>query len=282
MGAGSIASGRAVRSISSRCDHAAYGGYVGDMDIQMVSSSRAEPSPQCVEDPFAPIERRTDKVAVVLSGSPPTIPECTDKRPVRILRRTVDIAVAAVGLLVLGIPMLILAAIIVIDSRGTAWYGSWRLSKGAKPFRCWKFRTMHHDAHARLADYLSADSRARDEYERYHKLLYDPRITRVGSFLRATSLDELPQLINVLFGQMSLVGPRPYLLDELAELREAQEILGVKPGITGLWQVTGRNERTFRQRVRLERFYASRRNLGWDAELLLRTVDVVVQRKGAH
>ena len=199
-----------------------------------------------------------------------------------LIRRALDIFSSLVGLIVLAPLLLVIALAISLDSRGAPFYGSWRLTYGGRAFRCWKYRSMYRDSHSRLSKLVASDPSARDEWDRFHKLTHDPRVTRMGRLLRATSLDELPQLVNVLLGQMSLVGPRPYLMDELAGLPEAEDILSVRPGITGLWQVSGRNELTFRQRLRIERFYTQRRSLGWDVALLARTVNAVVQRRGAR
>lgn len=197
-------------------------------------------------------------------------------------RRTLDVGVSLFMLVVMSPLFLLIGALIAVGSRGPVVHRSARLTRGGRLFRCLKFRTMHTDAEERLAYVLASDTDARSEYDRFHKLRRDPRVTRVGRILRATSLDELPQLINVLVGDMSIVGPRPYLADELKDQPAAVKILEVKPGITGLWQVSGRSERTFRQRIRLEAFYATRQSLGWDTLLALRTLPAVVRRKGAH
>lgn len=197
-------------------------------------------------------------------------------------RRTFDIGISLIGLVVMAPVFLLIGVLIAVESRGPIVHRSRRLGRGGRLFRCLKFRTMHVDAGKRLEDFLASDPIARGEYERFHKLIKDPRVTRIGRALRASSLDELPQLINVLAGDMSIVGPRPYLTAELENHPAAEKILEVKPGITGLWQVSGRSERTFRQRIRLESFYATRQSLGWDTRLLLRTLPVVMRRKGAH
>lgn len=219
--------------------------------------------------------RESDRAALVPE------PRC-DPLAMRLLRRTTNIMASAVGL-ALSSPVLgVIGILIALDSRGAPIYGSWRLTVGGRRFRCWKFRTMYMDSETRLARHLAQNPDARAEFEQFHKLAHDPRVTRVGHFLRATSLDELPQLVNVLSGEMSLVGPRPYLVQELVHTPEASDILAVKPGITGIWQVSGRNELTFRQRLRMERFYSHHRSLVWDAQILARTVGVVLNRRGAR
>jgi lipopolysaccharide/colanic/teichoic acid biosynthesis glycosyltransferase len=146
-----------------------------------------------------------------------------------------------------------------------------------------KFRTMRVDAHERLAHLLCADAGARAEWERDHKLTRDPRVTPIGSFLRRTSLDELPQLLNVVRGEMVLVGPRPITVEELTRYGRARwHYLSVTPGITGLWQVSGRNTTTYEQRVKLDQLYVENRSLLLDLKILALTLGVVVSRKGAY
>lgn len=199
------------------------------------------------------------------------------------VKRAIDLLGAAAALLLFG-PLLLLVALAVrLESSGPAIFSQLRLGLGGKPFRVLKFRSMFTDAEARLASLLAADPARRAEYEKYAKLSDDPRITRVGAFLRRTSLDEFPQFLNVLAGEMSLVGPRPYLLSEKEKMAEfGGTILLVKPGVTGLWQIRGRNDLTFRERVRLEAFYVRRWSLGLDLWILLSTLPVVLFRKGAR
>src|SRR5690606_35417301 len=141
---------------------------------------------------------------------------------------------------------------------------------GGKPFRCLKFRTMYADAEERLEQLLETDPAARDEYFRYRKLTDDPRVTRVGRVLRRLSLDEFPQLVNVLLGQMSLVDPRPYLVSELAEMGPERDlILLARPGITGYWQVEARNEVSLEERQAMEAHYVRNWSVWWDLEILL-------------
>ena len=154
---------------------------------------------------------------------------------------------------------------------------------GEALFSCMKFRTMAPDAEALLQRMLDEDPKAHEEYRKYHKLRDDPRVTRVGRFLRKTSLDELPQLWNVLRGEMSLVGPRPYLPRESAEIGVTQsEILRVHPGITGLWQVSGRNHTSFEERVRIDAYYVRNWSIWLDLVLLARTIKSVLNSRGAH
>jgi len=161
-------------------------------------------------------------------------------------------------------------------------FAHWRVGQRGHLFRCLKFRSMVRSADLVLAELLAHDANARDEWVRDHKLRDDPRVMRVGRFLRRTSLDELPQLLNVLRGEMNLVGPRPVVVQEVPRYGEhKQHYLSVKPGMTGLWQVSGRNNLTYAQRVALDARYVETRSLRRDLSILLRTVSVLVTRDGA-
>jgi lipopolysaccharide/colanic/teichoic acid biosynthesis glycosyltransferase len=161
-------------------------------------------------------------------------------------------------------------------------FAHWRVGQRGHLFRCLKFRSMVRSADLVLAELLTHDANARDEWVRDHKLRDDPRVMRVGRFLRRTSLDELPQLLNVLRGEMNLVGPRPVVVQEVPRYGEhKQHYLSVKPGMTGLWQVSGRNNLTYAQRVALDARYVETRSLRRDLSILLRTVSVLVTRDGA-
>ena len=161
-------------------------------------------------------------------------------------------------------------------------FAHWRVGQRGHLFRCLKFRSMVRSADLVLAELLAHDANARDEWVRDHKLRDDPRVMRVGRFLRRTSLDELPQLLNVLRGEMNLVGPRPVVVQEVPRYGEhKRHYLSVKPGMTGLWQVSGRNNLTYSQRVALDARYVETRSLRRDLSILLRTVSVLVTRDGA-
>jgi len=164
---------------------------------------------------------------------------------------------------------------------GPGFFGHTRVGRDGVAFSCWKLRTMCPDAEARLKAHLRANPAAAREWADCYKLRDDPRVTRLGRVLRRTSLDELPQLWNVLRGEMSLVGPRPVPRDELVEYGSASgAYLGLRPGITGLWQVLGRNGVTYPHRVRMDADYARRASLWLDLWLLWRTVGVVLRRTG--
>jgi lipopolysaccharide/colanic/teichoic acid biosynthesis glycosyltransferase len=198
--------------------------------------------------------------------------------------RVLDVTVAALLLTVLAPVLLAVAAAIRLDSDGTAIFRQRRIGRGLEPFQLYKFRTMRAGADpARHRDYvaslLSTDEGAKDG--RLYKLAVDDRVTRVGRFLRSWSIDELPQLINVVRGEMALVGPRPVIPYEV-EMYPAEYLarFEVKPGLTGLWQVSGRNERTYQEMVHADIEYARRRSLWLDLGILARTVPVVLGRKG--
>jgi undecaprenyl-phosphate galactose phosphotransferase len=191
---------------------------------------------------------------------------------------------AAALLIVLLSPVLLLVTLVIwrMDG-GPILFGHYRVGQGGRLIKVLKFRSMRVDAQQRLAELLATDLDARSEWERDFKLAHDPRITRVGHFLRRSSLDELPQLFNVLRGDMVLVGPRPITVQELRRYGAVRwHYLSVTPGMTGLWQVSGRNELSYAERVELDRSYVENRSWKLDLEILLRTVSVVVTGRGAR
>jgi Undecaprenyl-phosphate galactose phosphotransferase WbaP len=198
-------------------------------------------------------------------------------------KRAADLVATVVGG-TLVIPLLgVLALLVYLESRGPVFYKDRRMGRDGSLFSCVKFCTMVPDAEALLQRMLEEDPELREEYSTYHKLQDDPRVTGVGRFLRKTSLDELPQLWNVVRGEMSLVGPRPYLPRESKEIGIAQsEILRVPPGITGPWQVAGRNSASFGERVDMDVHYVHDWSIWLDLVLLARTVKVVLLRRGAY
>lgn len=198
------------------------------------------------------------------------------------IKRCFDLSVSLLLTPFLLIPMAIIAVLIKLDSKGPAIFSQERLGKKEKTFRCFKFRSMYDDAEDRLSELLKMDPIARKEWEEYWKLKDDPRVTKVGRFLRTTSLDELPQIYNVLKGEMSLVGPRPYLPKERLEIGEnCYTILLSKPGITGLWQVSGRSSTSYAYRIGLDTWYVRNWNLWLDIVILFKTVRIVLRREGA-
>ncbi|WP_114374827.1 sugar transferase [Elioraea thermophila] len=201
----------------------------------------------------------------------------------RAVKRAIDIAGAA-ALLVVFAPVMLIIALLVARDGGPVLYGHTRVGRGGVPFRCLKFRSMVVDADARLAALLERDPLARAEWEATRKLRRDPRVTAIGRFLRATSLDELPQLFNVLAGDMSLVGPRPVQQSELAQFygTAAAHYRAVRPGLTGPWQISGRSDTTYAERVAFDVAYVERFSLLTDLAILLRTPFAVLARKGAY
>jgi undecaprenyl-phosphate galactose phosphotransferase len=200
----------------------------------------------------------------------------------RISKRALDITGASLLLALLS-PLLLTIALLVRRDGGKVLFGHRRIGAQGRQFRCWKFRSMVPNAEQVLRDVLARDPEARREWEKDFKLRNDPRITPVGRFLRSTSLDELPQLINVLMGEMSLVGPRPIVTDEVARYGAAfHDYTRCRPGITGVWQVSGRNDTGYRRRVHLDQHYARHSSFGGDIAILLRTPVAVLRRSGAY
>jgi len=199
----------------------------------------------------------------------------------RFAKRTTDLILTWVGGVLFSPLILLLWILVRLDSPGGGFHWSERVGQRGAPFSCLKFRTMYHDAEERLNELLAGDAELREQYDRWHKLENDPRVTRLGALLRRTSLDELPQLWNVLAGQMSLVGPRPYLRRELADMgRFAEIIFQAKPGITGHWQVSARSKVTFDDRLEMEAHYVRNWSIWWDVILLMRTPLAVLRNEG--
>ncbi len=205
-------------------------------------------------------------------------------RPVNIIiKKIFDIIGSLILFILLAAPMLIIAFIIRSGSKGPAIFSQERIGKNDRPFRCYKFRTMYADAEERFNTLLGNNPGAQDEWRNHWKLRNDPRITKIGRFLRRTSLDELPQIFNVLKGDMSLVGPRPVTRREINEYYKDHAILcfGVPPGITGLWQVSGRSNTSYDYRITLDSWYVRNWNLWLDVVILLKTVRSVIKQEGA-
>ncbi len=191
---------------------------------------------------------------------------------------------AALLLLLLLSPLMLLVAWLTWRRDGAPiLFAHYRVGHGGKLFRCLKFRTMYRESEQMLANLLRDSAQAREEWQRDQKLSNDPRVTPIGRFLRRTSLDELPQLFNVLRGEMVLVGPRPITVTELTRYgRVRWHYLSVRPGITGLWQVSGRNDVSYDERVALDRNYVEKRSVWLDIRILFKTVGVVLSRDGAR
>ncbi len=201
----------------------------------------------------------------------------------RRLKRLIDIFISATALLVLAPLMLLIALLIKLTSPGPVFYRHRRLGRNMRPFAVLKFRTMFVDADRRLEQILASDPEKRAEFEKTFKLKNDPRVTSIGRILRRTSLDELPQLLNVLAGEMSLVGPRPIVEKEIQYYQDYSLLLfRVPPGLTGLWQVSGRTDTTYEERVKLDTRYVREWTLWGDLLIIIRTVPAVLARKGAY
>lgn len=190
----------------------------------------------------------------------------------------------SLGALLFFSPLLLAVSLLVkLVSRGPIFFTQERIGLHGKPFKIYKIRTMHEDAEERLDELLNSSMALKQEWEERQKLKRDPRVLPFGGFLRATSLDELPQFWNVLKGEMSVVGPRPVTERELALHYRGyrQKVLSVKPGLTGLWQISGRSSTSYKKRVSLDVHYVKHQNLTWDILLCIRTVPEMLFPKGA-
>lgn len=195
-------------------------------------------------------------------------------------KRAFDIVFTLLAAL-LVLPVIAILAVLVMRDGGAPFFGHVRTGRDGKPFRCWKIRTMVPDAKERLEAHLRENPAARREWDESFKLADDPRITRIGGILRATSLDELPQIWNILKGEMSVVGPRPVTEQELEFYRGSRRhYLALRPGLTGLWQVSGRNSVSYIDRVILDVAYARAYNLRLDVFIILATILAVLKRTG--
>ncbi|GAB4309296.1 MAG: sugar transferase [Roseovarius sp.] len=194
-------------------------------------------------------------------------------------KRALDIALV-VAFAPLYLPLIAIAALLLLIEGGNPFYRQDRLGRGGARFSILKLRTMVRDADAQLARLLAEDPQLRREWHTTQKLRNDPRVTRVGAFLRRTSLDELPQLWNVLKGEMSLVGPRPMLPEQLPLYGDGTRYFATRPGLTGLWQVGRRNDSSFAERARYDGAYDAAMSLGTDLGILFRTIGVVLRRTG--
>jgi len=198
-------------------------------------------------------------------------------------KRAIDILISIIGVIVLcPIVLVVFIANRVEGDKGPIFFMQKRIGENGKLFRLYKFRTMVVDADKILMKKLKSDKEFREKYLNYRKIENDERITKIGNFLRKTSIDEFPQFINVLKGEMSIVGPRAYLFREKEDMGEAYErIVKCKPGITGLWQVSGRSDVSFKNRLNMDIEYFETHNLGLDMEILFKTVATVLNKEGA-
>lgn len=191
-------------------------------------------------------------------------------------------------LILLAIPYILFAfffiiVLVLLDSRGSVFYGQTRIGRNGRKFKVYKFRTMVQNADQILISYLEKFPELKAEWQATQKLKDDPRVTRVGAILRKYSLDELPQLWNILLGDMSLVGPRPIVDAEIEKYGKCFDLYKqVRPGLTGLWQVSGRSDTSYQRRVELDEYYILNRSFTLDFKILLRTVKVVLGKEGAY
>ena len=201
------------------------------------------------------------------------------KRGYLIAKRVLDIVLSLAGIVICAIPMAVIALLIKLESPGPAIYVHNRIGKNGASLPLLKFRSMYNHADGMIQNFTPEQ---KAEWEANFKLDHDPRITKVGAFLRHSSMDELPQLVNILKGELSLVGPRPVVREELERYEENQEkFLSVLPGLTGYWQAYARSTCTYEQRMEMELFYVENANFWWDIKILFVTVGTVLRGKGA-
>lgn len=201
------------------------------------------------------------------------------------IKRIFDILFSLTVLILFSPLFLMIALAIFITSPGNIIYSHQRIGRGGKPFPCYKFRTMYQDADLRLKEILEKNPVLKEEWEKTYKLKNDPRITPIGAFLRKTSMDELPQFWNVLKGDLSVVGPRPVVEEEINKYfgHKALKILSMRPGLTGPWQVSGRSDITcYKKRIELDEFYIEKQSFFFDVVLIAKTIPAIIQSKGAY
>jgi len=200
-----------------------------------------------------------------------------------ITKRIFDI-VFSIILISLFLPIILITAILIkLTSKGPIFYVQERPGRFGRMIKIYKFRTMYLDADKKLEEILKNNEELREEFRKYRKLKNDPRITPIGKILRKFSIDEIPQLFNVLKGDMSIVGPRPYQIEEIEYMGEYRDIvLSVRPGLTGLWQISGRNDLSFSAKLKIETWYVLNWNLWLDLFIIIRTIPAVISGKGAY
>lgn len=202
------------------------------------------------------------------------------KRAYIVVKRFLDIFLSLIGLIILSPIFLIIAIIIKLDSKGPIFFIHGRIGKNGKPFGIYKFRTMVNNAED-LIKTFTPEQKA--EFERCYKLEKDPRITKIGSFLRKTSLDELPQILNILKGELSIIGPRPIVQAELEKYGDDKEkFLSVKPGLTGYWAANGRSDTSYEERIQMELYYVDNMSFWLDIKIFFKTILAVIKKEGAR
>ena len=203
----------------------------------------------------------------------------------RLVKRFGDVVFSSIALVVASPLFVLMAFLVKLSSAGSVFYIQERIGRNYCRFGCIKFRTMYSEADDLLSNLLAKSPELRDEFERDFKLRKDPRITPIGRFLRRSSLDELPQFINILRGDMSLVGPRPIVVGEIPRYGDyMKKVISVRPGLTGLWQVSGRNNLSYQRRVKLDMIYATQRTIILDIRVIIRTFGVLLfpRDRGAY
>jgi lipopolysaccharide/colanic/teichoic acid biosynthesis glycosyltransferase len=221
-----------------------------------------------------------------INFSPPiVVPEIRGRNrvPSSPWTRVLDIAIILLAAPYILFFFVVVSGLIMLDSKGGPFYRQTRIGKGGRRFQAYKFRTMVLNADQVLQRYLDESPELDAEWKATHKLKRDPRVTRVGAILRKLSLDEMPQFWNIIIGDMSLIGPRPIVDEEIEKYGKCFELyIQARPGLTGLWQVSGRSDTSYQRRVELDEYYLLNRSLKMDLMILLKTVYVVVGRKGAY
>ena len=220
-------------------------------------------------------EENIEKRGVFLKGN-----KSISKRVYIVVKRFLDIFLSLIGLVLLSPFFLIIAIIIKLDSKGPVFFVHSRIGEKGKPIGIYKFRTMVENAEE-LVKIFSEEQKK--EFEESYKLQDDPRVTRIGKFLRKTSLDELPQILNILKGELSIIGPRPVIEEELEKYEENKEkFLSVKPGLTGYWAANGRSDTSYEERIQMELYYVDHISLKLDIQIFFKTIIVVLKKEGAR
>lgn len=209
-----------------------------------------------------------------------TLPKVSDiKTPYEFIKRTCDIGLSSIGLIALAPVFLIIGIAIKIDSKGPAFFVHKRIGKNGKIINVYKFRTMYENSEQMITKFSKEQM---TEYRENYKLKNDPRVTKIGKILRQTSLDELPQILNILKGELSIVGPRPVVLSELEKYgKDKDKFLSIKPGLTGYWQVNGRSLTSYEERMKMELYYVENRGIWLDTKVFFKTILSVIKKEGA-
>ena len=209
------------------------------------------------------------------------IEKINDKKVVyKAIKRVFDIVFSLIGLVLLSPIFLIISVIIKLDSKGPVFFVHSRIGEKGKPIGIYKFRTMVNNAEDLIKSFTPEQ---KEEFERSYKLENDPRITKIGNFLRKTSLDELPQILNILKGELSIIGPRPIIQAELEKYEENKEkFLSVKPGLTGYWAANGRSDTSYEERMQMELYYVDNMSFKLDVKIFFKTIFAVIKKEGAR